>query len=216
MALTVGDAVTWVRDMTRHPIADVRLTNDHIKRFLNDHYRGIRNELQDIAPTLHLQESTQAHVAGTANYILSNLANFSRLYTVEQYNVDLERYFPVFRASGLAPAVKNFGGLSISLRHNVLNFGPPLEQDWTFRYRYWSYPAEITSDAATYVIPEQLELPLKMRACALVYVKDHNDFASYDKWMEAAAKEIERVTPSLKNQYGIHTEMGGAIEVKGY
>jgi hypothetical protein len=226
VSLTLLQAETEVRILTRHESDTVRVSQSVIRTWLHHEYRALRSWLQDVAPQLYLQVSGAITIAeGDEIQLTSALVTFERMMAVE-YDAGDDDWREMERSSPLAPNRSAAMAPLFRVEGNRLRFGPDDIFSGDVRVKYWITPATLSTDGALFEIPVQLEHPLILRACGWVATKDSKDNATSKKDFDAMAdvllygKDGNQDAPKpgsamavLKGQTGIHPHSQGLRRV---
>lgn len=220
MALTLGQAETEVRALTRHEL-DTRVTSPQIVSWLNRVYRGLRAELQGIAPELYVTTSDEITFeddeAGNEIVLSDANVNFDHILRVERRAPGDTRFFGIQGGSPISPNETVHGRVSFVIEHKCLKLSAPGGRTGgTYRVVSYVVPMQLSDANAYFQLPSQLELPLLYRTVGLVHLRDGDGPRAKKEWDDLADAEIERVTPALEAQGGIHPVTAGVGRVMGY
>ncbi len=217
MALTLLQAETNARTLTRHD-SDTRFTQTQWRVWANQEYRRMRTWLrqEEIAPEFALLTSQQAvGLAGTV--LLSSVsATIEGVHLVEWDVSGNGNFRAMEKADSFQRNIHNAAAYTYRQQAGVLVFGPDGLFEGTVRVHYHNTPADLTADSNPFVIPVECELPLTMRTCGWIAIRDGEGAAGRKAWEDAAQKMLDEALPALKAQHGIHPGRAGLHVVLGY
>lgn len=215
MALTLAQAETNARTNTRHD-SDTRFSSTQWKVWAHDEYRRLRTWLRDeeVAPGFGLLTSSNQTIAEGGTLTLSAVsATFEGVHLVEWDAGDGD-FRPMERASSVERNAHATGRFTFREENGVLKFGPDDTFSGTVRVLYHNTPADLTTDA--FVLPVSCEMPLVMRTCGWIALRDGEGAAGKKAWDDAAAALLDEALPTLRARHGIHPRRAGLQIVLGY
>ncbi len=218
MSLTTAQAETDARTLTRHD-ADTRFTSTQWKVWANKEYRRLRTWLRgkDIAPEFALLTSQQAVGLGGTVLLSSVSATLEGVHLVEWDATGAGNYREMARADSLQRNVHRGGSYTFRQQAGVLTFGPDGLFEGTVRVHYHNTPADlIGAPYDVFIVPAECELPIVLRTCGWIAVRDGEGEAGRKAWEKAAEELLKEALPALKAQHGIHPQRAGLHEVLGY
>jgi hypothetical protein len=210
VALTLIQARNKVRQKTRHVNDTTRVTDTLLNSILNEKYKELRTELQEIAPSFGLC-TKEVTLTATGNQIgLTDVdPPFERMYKLEK----LDRcgdYREVKRADAVQPYRHAGACVAWEKRGSCIWLHPEGKVSGTFRVFYYGTPNDLTDDASLFAIPVPLESVLIYRACAEVNITRGDDPGAFEK---KAEQRLEAVRDIVWLEYGIQDEQAGFEEV---
>jgi hypothetical protein len=213
MSLTRAQARGLVRRRTRHQDEDdPRASSDDINDDLDREYKGLRLELQEIAPQLYLKQSGDLVLPDDSETPTIELDATACGVVSNVFRVD--RYFEgvgwreIDQASELSPYDTN-GKRTFYRQGNCLVFGPDRSCGGTYRVIFHVVPVTLTDDTQLYLLPDCLDDALTLRAIGWQLLRDGDGPAAKAEHDKLAAAVVERFTPMLRKQYGRHTKRPG-------
>ncbi len=217
MALTLAQAETNARTNTRHD-SDTRFSSTQWKVWAHDEYRRLRSWLrgQEVAPEFGLLTSTNQTLAEGGTLTLSAVsATLEGVHLVE-WDVGDGDFRPMERASSVERNAHVTGRFTFREENGVLKFGPDDMFSGTVRVLYHNTPADLASGSDPFVLPVQCEVPLVMRTCGWIALRDGEGAPGKKAWDDAAAVLLDEALPTLRARHGIHPRRAGLQIVMGY
>lgn len=218
MALRLDDAETAVRALTRHTGDTTRLTQVQARIYLHFVYRELRTWLRQltVAPQLYLLRSSDQVVAAGGTVTLATVsASLESPFRVERKITD-GSYRPMLSADEGDPNNHQAGGYTWREEGGLLRFGPDDFFEGTVRVLYHDTPATISTDAATFAVPVELEVPLQLKTCGYVALQDSEGAEAKASWDSTAQALMDAAVPGLRKRRGVHQQAAGLRAVMGY
>lgn len=220
MALTLSDAITQVRYLTRHDV-DTRVTDAQITQFLNSAYKQVRTRLAVEVPSLYLITSSSLALAdGDIISLTGSGIIFENIFRVERRD-EQSNWRPVQRSNDEDPNYSLHGKISFRLEGDYMMFAP----DWSdtsgvYRVLYHKSPTALvhpTDAAVAFEVPAPLEQALVYMACGLVAMRDAPNGPEEKKnWDGQYEDEWKRASPALRRRHGLHRVQSGLVRIMGH
>ena len=221
MPLTLLQAETTARALTRHD-NDARIGQVLWRVWANEEYRRMRTWLrgEEVAPTFALLTSANLPVAEGGTVTLSSISPTLEGVHLVEWDVGQGRFRPMERADALDRNRHKSGQFTFREQAGVLAFGPDGQFAGTVRVHYHNTPAALTTDSdpvtGTFAIPPECEMPLTLRTCGWIAVRDGEGMAGRKGWEDAAQALLDEALPALQKRHGIHPRRAGLHVVMGY
>jgi hypothetical protein len=217
VSLTLLQAETNARTLTRHD-ADTRFSQTQWRIWANDEYRRMRTWLreEEVAPEFALLTSSDQAVALGATLALSAVsATLEGVHLVE-WDAGGGQFRDMQRADRLSRSQHASNLWTFREQNGALVFGPDALFSGTVRVHYHNTPAALAADASTFDVPVSCELPLTLRTCGWIAVRDGEGAAGRQAWEDAADKLLKEALPALRARHGVHPTQAGLHVVMGY
>ncbi len=215
MSLTLADAEARVRARTRHTNDTARLTSAVCKELLHTAYVELRAQIQVIVPQLYLAQSPDLALPdGQLNQIdTSNaLARYASLYRVERMVNDIG-WRVVERGSDENPNEHQTGSWTFTRQGVYINLGPDRFTGITVRVFYHQVPDVLVNPTDVFEIPDITIPVLLLKTIAWVTFQDTVPMSAAIAAKKAvddlADAELAKITPTLKQEYGVHAQRSG-------
>jgi hypothetical protein len=209
--MTLLEARTEVRKATRHVNDTVRLTDARLDQILNNRYRELKTELQELAPSLGLVTGPELTVP--VGEEISD-GNVERVVRVERrvpasiFATGVERWLPVPMADIVDPEQNMGSTVAWEERGNCIILHPEGEvgsaEYGVFRVLYYPLTADLTDADHVFQFPYTVKMVFINRCCADV-LTDDGDANKADVFKKNAQESLERAMPALAKRYGVHS-----------